>query len=169
MMKPLNYAGHPLGPNLQRLIEAHPTLFRGAPPTVHSELPAGWYDLVHVLCLGIEEILGEDCPEFQVKQIKEKLGGLRFYFALSGSEDFYIDVHSEDGFETIIKRAASAPAKMASIRQLVELACEGSRATCQMCGSLGAQRVIGGRLTALCDEHHAERIALKGGPGKDGR
>lgn len=152
-----------------RLIAEHPRLFRGESPVVPSDLPAGWYDLVHVLCLGIEEILGEDCPEFQVKQIKEKLGGLRFYFALSGSEDFYIDVHSEDGFETIIKRAASAPSKMASIRQLVELACEGSRATCQMCGALGSQRFIGGRLTALCDEHHAEKIALKGGSGEDGR
>jgi hypothetical protein len=120
-----------------RLIAEHPRLFRGESPVVPSDLPAGWYDLVHVLCLGIEEILGEDCPEFQVKQIKEKLGGLRFYFALSGSEDCYIDVHSEDGFETIIKRAASAPAKMASIRQLVELACEGSRATCQVCGASG--------------------------------
>ncbi|MFG6488239.1 hypothetical protein ACG04R_16250 [Roseateles sp. BYS78W] len=148
---------------LDELIFAHPKLFRGQLPVVPSDLPVGWYDLVHVLCLSIEDILGEDCAEFDVKQIKEKLGGLRFYFSLSGAEDIFIDLHSEGGSETIIKRATPAPVKMDTIRQIVELSCEGSRATCQICGSFGSQRVIGGRLAALCDEHHATESRERAG------
>jgi hypothetical protein len=144
---------------LVRLIAKHPRLFRGEPPVVPSELPAGWYDLVHVLCLTIEDILGDDCAEFEVKQIKEKLGGLRFCFSLSGAKDLWVDYHVEDGFDTVVKRALPAPAKMDAIRQFVELSCEGSHATCQVCGSFGSQRVIGGRLAALCDEHHAAELA----------
>jgi len=144
---------------LTRLIAEHPRLFRGEPPVVPSELPAGWYDLVHVLCLGIEDILGDDCAEFKVKQIKEQLGGLRFYFSLSDAEDLWVDCHHEGGFDTVVKRASPAPAKMDAIRQFVELSCEASRVTCQACGSFGSQHVIGGKLIALCDEHRAAELA----------
>lgn len=144
---------------ITRLVEEHPRLFRGEQPAVPSELPAGWYDLVHVLCLGIEDILGDDCAEFKVKQIKERLGELRFYFSLSDAEDLWVDCHHEGGFDTVVKRASPAPAKMDAVRQFVELSCEASRATCQVCGSFGSQHVIGGRLGALCDEHRAAELA----------
>lgn len=143
---------------LTRLIAEHPRLFRGEPPVVPSELPAGWYDLVHVLCLAIEDILEDDCAEFKVKRITEKIGSVRFYFSLCGAEDIWVDRHHADGFDTIVKRASPAPAKMGAIRQFVELSCEASRATCQVCGSFGRQRVIGGRLAALCDEHRVAEL-----------
>jgi hypothetical protein len=39
----------------------------------------GWFDLVWRLCEQIEKVVGEGTP-FKVAQVKEKFGGLRFYF-----------------------------------------------------------------------------------------
>ena len=73
---------------LDRLIAAHPALFRGAPPRVPSELPDGWYGLVDELCTAIETVLGPmDCASFEFVQVKENYGALRFYFALGGAKD----------------------------------------------------------------------------------
>jgi hypothetical protein len=38
----------------------------------------GWFDLVWRLCEQIEQVVDKDQP-FEVLQVKEKLGGLRFY------------------------------------------------------------------------------------------
>lgn len=41
----------------------------------------GWFDLVNNLCLDIEAHLEEkQIKNFEVVQVKEKFGGLRFYF-----------------------------------------------------------------------------------------
>ena len=46
-------------------------------------LPLGWYDLVGGLCEKLAPIVPDD---FQVDQVKEKFGGLRFYYS-NGNEE----------------------------------------------------------------------------------
>lgn len=54
---------------LDKLIAAHPLLFRGAPPRGPSDLPMGWYALVDELCCGIERVLGpESRADLEVTQ-----------------------------------------------------------------------------------------------------
>lgn len=82
----------------------------------------GWRGIVVPL---IEELAEYDGDIFQ---IKEKFGGLRFYF--SGGPD--------------------------SFHQKVDNAEEKSYQICQKCGKPGRPR-YGGWIATLCDEHAAER------------
>ena len=48
----------------------------------------GWYDIIYRLCERIEPLvaaLADRASDFQIVQVKEKLGGLRFY--VEGSND----------------------------------------------------------------------------------
>jgi hypothetical protein len=135
-------AGDLVDPQLRRLVEAHPTLFRGRLPAVFSHVPAGWYPLVHELCTRIENELGpQSCKRIEVRQVKEKLAGLRFYLR----ERSIADV------ESLPKEDA-----MERVRTLIRAACEKSERTCQKCGSPGAVRDAEGYLAALCDAHFCE-------------
>jgi hypothetical protein len=77
---------HPLDdvdPLLQRLVDAHPLIFRGRLPTTHSHVEPAWYDLIDGLLADFERELGPDgCKALQILQVKEKLGGLRLYYSL---------------------------------------------------------------------------------------
>lgn len=109
---------------------------------------AGWWPIIEALCLQIDsytkwrnntrEALLKDNPHKQkipnevpqvvVEQIKEKFGGLRFYY--QGGDDFV------RGLETMAELWASH--------------------TCEECGKPGTRR-NGGWIRTLCDEHEAER------------
>jgi len=94
-------------------------------------LPKGWYPLVDKLCESIEPLLDELAKEnakidedisFQVDQVKEKFGGLRFY--VSGAND--------------------------KIYDLIGKAEDISMSTCQECSESGTRR-DGGWVSTLCD------------------
>ncbi len=90
----------------------------------------GWYDIIYRLCQGIQDHLDEidrtnavpPSSPFEVLQVKEKFGGLRFY---TNWED--------DVIRDLINRAESA-----------------SLETCELCGLQGEQRG-GGWIRTLCD------------------
>ena len=67
---------------LEALIRRYPRLFHGEPPPVHSEVPPEWADLIDDLCADIDQLVVKESVRFQVKQIKEKFGTLRFYFSV---------------------------------------------------------------------------------------
>jgi len=69
----------------------------------------GWYDIIFQLCERLEPLVAnlDDAAQFQVVQVKEKFGGLRFY--VEGSND--------------------------EIEAVIESACELSRQTCEVCGN----------------------------------
>lgn len=141
---------------LERLVAAHPLLFRGVSPAVPSHLPDGWYDLVHKLCLDIENSLGEDgCIVFRFEQFKERRGRLRLYYSIAGAQDRMLDIHSREGNRTVVVEA-EGPAALVAVRQLVELAVQASACTCQVCGAPGNQIVCGVWAATLCDEHSAD-------------
>ena len=93
----------------------------------------GWYPILEALCANIQSHLdwknreSEVVPQVVVEQIKEKFGGLRFYYQ-GGDEEIHGMV-----------RMAEAWAGIA----------------CEECGAAGERR-SGGWIRTLCDKHEAE-------------
>jgi hypothetical protein len=94
----------------------------------------GWYQIVDSLCNQIQNYINwhksdeQVVPQVVVEQIKEKFGGLRFYYR-GGDEKI-------DG--------------------MVRMAEEWAEHTCEECGKPGHER-SGSWIKTLCDEHHEER------------
>lgn len=107
----------------------------------------GWWHIIEVLCLNIQRYIEgrqktraillannpynitipDEVPQVVVEQIKEKFGGLRFYY--SGGDD------TIDGMVRIAEAWASR--------------------TCETCGHPGELR-YGGWVRTLCDYHEEE-------------
>jgi hypothetical protein len=97
---------------------------------------AGWYPILETLCANIQSHIdwrvkqGQDIAQVEVEQIKEKFGGLRFYY--SGGDD--------------------------EISGMVRMAEAWADIACEECGAAGKRR-SGGWIRTLCDLHEAERQA----------
>lgn len=82
----------------------------------------GWFDIIYRLSKDIQDL---NPPEnFEVFEVKEKFGGLRFYAENSNEE----------------------------INALINKAEEESYVTCEVCGKPGRPR-DGGWVRTLCEEH----------------
>jgi hypothetical protein len=94
----------------------------------------GWWHIIESLCANIQHHIdwkvkrGEDVAQVEVQQIKEKFGGLRFYY--SGGD--------------------------AEISGMVRMAEAWADRSCEECGAIGKSR-DGGWIKTLCDRHEAER------------
>jgi hypothetical protein len=100
----------------------------------------GWWPIIESLCGQIHNHVewkqnqkekyerGDGCPDVVVEQIKEKFGGLRFYY--QGGDD------TVDGMVRMAESWASR--------------------SCEECGKPGTSR-SGGWVRTLCDEHEEER------------
>lgn len=94
----------------------------------------GWWPIIEVLCKEIQNHIdwqnkyGTGTDQVIVEQIKEKLGGLRFYY--SGGNPY--------------------------IAGLVQMAENWADRTCERCGAVGKRRADGW-LRTLCDQHEQER------------
>ena len=100
----------------------------------------GWWPLLESLCANIQSHTdwkneqkekynrGEGCKQVVVEQIKEKFGGLRFYY--QGGDD--------------------------KIDGMVRMAEAWADRSCEECGAPGERRG-GGWIKTLCDNHEAER------------
>lgn len=124
----------------RQMKEKYPKLF--SQPYGGFAVGPGWWPIIESLCHQIHHHVewkqnqlekyqrGEGCPDVVVQQIKEKFGGLRFYY--QGGNDMV------DG---MVRMAESWAAR-----------------TCEECGKPGKSR-SGGWIKTLCDEHEAERQA----------
>lgn len=102
----------------------------------HFGTDEGWDMLIYKLCCRIESHLAWNDPEgyIEVIEVKEKFGGLRFYY----------DNHSKsDKF----------------ISGMVDFAEIMSEVTCERCGRPGSFRGELPWFKTLCDDHFVERIA----------
>jgi hypothetical protein len=94
---------------------------------------AGWYPILEKLCDNIQNHVDWKnretlvVPQVVVAQIKEKFGGLRFYY--DGGDDY--------------------------IRGLVSMAESWADRACETCGGAGKKR-NGGWIRTLCDLHEEE-------------
>lgn len=90
----------------------------------------GWYEIVDTLDREIADIV----PDYEVHQIKEKFGGLRYYYGVPGG------MYDAAKTEALAKVEARAEAK--------------ALVTCERCGEPGVIRSGGlGWIRVLCDEH----------------
>jgi hypothetical protein len=98
----------------------------------------GWWPILEELCDQIQHHINwknkqsEVVPQVTVGQIKEKFGGLRFYY--SGGDD--------------------------EISGMVRMAESWASRSCETCGAPGTRRE-GGWLKTLCDHHEAGRQAAR--------
>ena len=102
----------------------------------------GWWPIIEALCARIQSHIkwnneqfdkyrrGEKCPQVVVLQIKEKFGGLRFYY--SGGDSY--------------------------VSGMVRMAESWAARHCEECGNPGKARE-GGWIRTLCETHEAERKA----------
>ena len=94
---------------------------------------AGWWPILEVLCSNIQSHIdwrnreNEVVPQVVVEQIKEKFGGLRFYY--QGGDD--------------------------EISGMVRMAEAWADHSCEECGAPGKRR-NGGWIRTLCDLHESE-------------
>lgn len=83
-------------------------------------------------CMEEGVVIPPEIPQVVVQQIKEKFGGLRFYY--EGGDDY--------------------------VSGVVDMAESWAGKTCETCGSLGTRR-SGGWIRTLCDIHEAEVQATR--------
>lgn len=75
---------------VEKLMSAYPQLFPkdadGQPrePDCGVWCPVGWQPMVEELCSKLAKIVDEKNLIFRIDQIKEKFGGLRFYYSYEG-------------------------------------------------------------------------------------
>ena len=118
----------------KRMEETYPKMF--ANKYGGFAVGEGWWPILEALCANIQQHIdwrvkqGKDCPQVVVEQIKEKFGGLRFYY--QGGDD--------------------------EISGMVRMAEAWADVACEECGAAGKRR-NGGWIRTLCDKHEAERQA----------
>jgi hypothetical protein len=119
-----------------RMLKRFPAMF--AKPYGGFCVDEGWWPILTNLCANIQHHLDwknkteEVVPQVTVAQIKEKFGGLRFYY--DGGDD--------------------------TIRGMVCMAESWAGNTCETCGAPGERR-DGGWIKTLCDHHEEERQQRK--------
>lgn len=98
------------------------------------ECDDGWYNIIDALCANMQNHIdwreknGHEVPQVVAEQVKEKFGGLRFYYR--GGDDVI------DG--------------------MVQMAESISERTCETCGAPGTP-TTGGWIRTLCDQHQQEQ------------
>lgn len=114
--------------NTERLLREHPLLFRDGE---FFDCLDGWSELIRELSDSLELLCAKQKwwkkRPMLSSQVKEKLGGLRFY----------VD-NIAPGAEVLIAAAERR-----------------SRDTCEACGNPGSVRSEEGRLSTRCDQHAA--------------
>jgi hypothetical protein len=116
----------------KHMTERFPKIF--AEPYGGFACGKGWWPILEALCGQIQHHIDwknkqlEVVPQVTVAQIKEKFGGLRFYY--DGGDEH--------------------------INGMVRMAEAWADASCEECGSPGKRR-DGGWIKTLCDYHEAER------------
>jgi len=116
----------------KRMEERFPKMFEGK--YGGFAVGEGWWHIIESLCANIQSHTdwkvkqGKVISQVEVNQIKEKFGGLRFYY--SGGDD--------------------------EISGMVRMAESWADRSCEECGSIGTTR-NGGWIKTLCDRHEAER------------
>jgi len=104
--------------------------------------PKGWSEVIWDLCHELTDILNKHNLSDQrllVEQVKEKFGGLRFYWTLTYKEDEFIDAIYEE-IDNAVNRAEKKCWKI-----------------CMICGAPGTSKTHNHWVSTLCEKHHKEK------------
>jgi hypothetical protein len=110
----------------KKIYERWPKWFRPQGPITETLIPFGlpgdgWFQIIWDLCESLEPYTGDD---FEVVQVKEKFGGLRFYTQGGGNHE--------------------------KINEMINVAEAKAYETCEYCGAPGKSRG-GPWIKTLCD------------------
>lgn len=120
------------------ILAKYPSLFTG--PNIGLGAGVGWWPALEACFAEIDAVLiAYPGLDFNAVQIKEKFGGLRFYY----------DLYRSDSCELSEAQEAEARGK---IYEAVETAERVAAAACEVCGQPGKRRG-GNWIRTLCDEH----------------
>jgi len=115
----------------------------------------GWLEIIEELFSSIAQVLTpEDATNFKINQIKEKFGGLRFYYSGQGIR---VDIQTGNGLVSMQEKTENSNL---SIDTLIGAAEKKSQKTCIYCGDEGVLRV-GGWVRVTCDKHEQMRAEGK--------
>jgi hypothetical protein len=120
----------------KRMEEKYPKMF--SKPHGGFAIGEGWWPIIESLCANIQNYINWKnqqspvVPQVTVAQIKEKFGGLRFYY--DGGDEY--------------------------VRGMVTMAEAWASHACEECGAPGTSR-DGGWIKTLCDTHHNLRESRK--------
>jgi hypothetical protein len=116
---------------VQELVDAHPLLFKGRRPRSRCDICLGWFTLIDQLCSDIEIVLLAEDVDLDVFEIKEKLGGLRFYHGDDNSDGEKITAIVRHAHLESCKTCMNCGAKVEFSRLSVERRlCEECREKC---------------------------------------
>lgn len=136
------------------------------------ECDNGWYELIHELCQKITDRFACDGkePSIEVLQVKEKFGGLRFYYKFDKSDvppvivDFLgsgtsisLSPNNEDPDNSDNLNNKTEELKK-DIRRIVTEYEQKSKTVCEVCGALGEVRTNMPWIRTLCESCHLKRI-----------
>jgi hypothetical protein len=154
-----------------QLVKKYPTMFKDYRGDMRQTCMAwgfecgnGWYDLIDKMCADVTKLLGNSGQEVIAEQVKEKFGGLRFYYYISNTEPGWFsklnyrlrDFMCRKGFYKAYWWLNDLRKKIWSTREekisdRISKAEEDSYNICENCGQPGkASR--GGWIKVLCDD-----------------
>ena len=126
----------------KRMHERFPEMF--SKPYGGFAVGKGWWKIIESLCANIQAHIdwknerketcnqGDGCEQVVVAQIKEKFGGLRFYY--EGGDEF--------------------------IQGMVRMSEAWAANTCEVCGEPGVTVPTYGWVSTLCEKHRNERLEI---------
>ena len=146
---------------MESLQARFPYMFAG--PVISMEYYQGWFPTLVQLCVELDQLLGEHKALFYWRQIKEKFGGCRLYFAFrSGrnSDQEGGDLASSDQEDQ--QPDESLAELRAQVAALVRRATEQMNVNCVICAEPALPESYDGYWQTLCSYHRPEIRLARG-------
>lgn len=150
-------------PHLTQLVAVAPRAVRNLSPALREyglECDSGWHPIILEALQRIHELLTEEEAErFHLRQIKQKWGDLRIYWALGRAEGEPEPQALTRTRETVSGLNLSShwqDPRRAAIQAIVDEARGKAEVICETCGKAGTLRPVG-YVKVLCDEHALSR------------
>lgn len=115
------------------------------------EIDNGWYSILNSLCQEIMQVYQNHAcqPDIVVDQVKEKFGGLRFYYHFYGNP---VKIHAFDALGDFSSRLYPADNAMhKEIANIIKKWEKESLTVCEKCGARGVLRTELLWICVLCD------------------
>ncbi len=161
--------------NTNKLWEKYPIIFAGRYLSLQESLIPfgfehgdGWYNIIDELCENITTLIGNKDIKVTAVQVKEKFGGLRFYYDIESSNTFMSKINSIVSTFMFKKKWGTQywtfihfkqkfyKTTEEKIRYATRDAESKSYETCELCGEPGKTRGKGW-VTTQCDQCWSRR------------